>query len=102
MPNTVRATNLTITKSLNKFFIAKDTFRKQDGSQGNIFYKVWWSFPVQEGSTVNVLGSASAIVNNYEKDGVPQVIGQLVINATDVQVVPPATPIKSSTDWETF
>ena len=62
MPNIIKATNLTVTKAFPKFFIAQDTFKKQDGSEGKQNYKVWSQSVVQVGQIVNITGTASAIV----------------------------------------
>jgi len=88
MPNTIKATNLTVTKSFAKFFIAQDTFKKQDGSEGKQNYKIWSSHQVGVGQVVNVIGTASANVNEFnDKDGKPIVYAQLSINASEVTIV---------------
>jgi hypothetical protein len=103
MPNVIKATNLTVTKAFGKFFIAQDVFKKADGSEGKLNYKVWWSQPVQEGFTVEVIGNASSNVNEFvNQAGEKIVYAQLSINAKEVKVVSqvPLTPLSSS--WETF
>ena len=98
MPNTIKATNLTVTKTFPKFFIAQDTFKKQDGSEGKQNYKVWSTHQVGVGQVVNIIGSASANVNEFnDKEGKPVVYAQLSINATEVTVVGSA-----ASSWDTF
>lgn len=88
MPNTIKATNLTVTKTFPKFFIAQDTFKKQDGSEGKQNYKVWSTHQVGVGQTVNIIGTASANVNEFnDKDGKQVVYAQLSINASEVSIV---------------
>lgn len=88
MPNTIKATNLKVTRVFPKFFIAQDTFRKQDGSQGTQNFKIWWQGVVQQDQTVNVIGVASGSVNEFvDKNGQKVVYGQLTINATSVESV---------------
>jgi len=58
MPNVIKATNLTVTKAFGKFFIAQDVFKKTDGSEGKLNYKVWFTSPVSEGQVVDVVGNA--------------------------------------------
>lgn len=100
MPNTIKATNLTVTKSFAKFFVAFDTFKKVDGTEGKQNYKVWSTIPVEVGQVVNIIGSASANVNEFVEQGTgnPVVYAQLTINAKEVSIVSqPAT-----TNWDTF
>jgi hypothetical protein len=98
MPNVIKATDLTVTKVFPKFFIAQDTFRKADGSEGKLNYKIWANHSVQVGQIVNVVGNASANVNEFtDKDGKSVVYAQLSINANEITVVS-----GSSTSWETF
>jgi hypothetical protein len=99
MPNTIKATNLTVTKAFPKFFIAQDTFRKNDGTEGKQTYKIWSNIVVQIGQTVNIIGSASANVNEFndQATGKPVVYAQLSINASDVEVL--GVP---ATNWDTF
>jgi hypothetical protein len=100
MPNTIKATGLTVTKAFGKFFIAQDVFKKADGSEGKLNYKVWWTNPVQEGQTVEVIGNASANVNEFtDQSGKHVVYAQLSINAKEVKVVSAAPP---SGNWDTF
>lgn len=100
MPNTIKATNLTVTKSFEKFFIAVDTFKKADGSDGKQTYKVWSSQRVQPNQVVNVIGQASANVNEFkdQQTGAPVVYAQLSINAKEVEVLTPAP----ASSWDTF
>jgi hypothetical protein len=100
MPNTIKATNLTVTKSFPKFFIAQDTFKKADGTEGKQNYKVWSTIPVQTGQVVNIIGSASANVNEFveQATGKPIVYAQLSINAKEVEIVSQA----ATTSWDTF
>ncbi len=102
MPNTIKATNLTVTKSFEKFFIAVDTFKKADGSDGKQTYKIWSTQRVQPNQVVNVIGQASANVNEFrdQSTGNPVVYAQLTINAKEVEVLSQApTP---SSNWDTF
>jgi len=97
MPNQIQASNLSVTKVFPKFFIAQDTFRKADGTEGKLNYKIWSSHPVKVGEVVNVRGSASANVNEFtDKEGKPVVYGQLTINANEVVV------LSAGSSWETF
>jgi len=100
VPNTIKATNLTVTKTFAKFFIAVDVFKKTDGTEGKQTYKIWSNHPVKENQTVNVLGTASANVNEFvEKDtGKPVVYAQLSINAKEVEILGQA----AQTGWDTF
>lgn len=102
MPNTIKATNLTVTKSFEKFFIAVDTFKKADGSDGKQTYKIWSTQRVQPNQVVNIIGQASANVNEFtdQQTGNPVVYAQLTINAKEVEVLSPA-PAPSS-NWDTF
>jgi hypothetical protein len=96
MPNTIKAMDITVTKVFSKFFIAQDTFRKADGTEGKINYKVWSSHPVKAGQVVTVTGNASASVNEFtDKQGQPVVYGQLTINANEVVV-------STAGAWEVF
>lgn len=98
MPNQIQASNITVTKVFGKFFIAQDVFRKADGSEGKINYKVWSNQSVKVGDVLNVRGAASANVNEFtDKDGKPVVYGQLTINANEISVVS-----SSAGSWETF
>lgn len=102
MPNIIKATNITVTKSFGKFFIAQDVFRKADGSEGKLNYKVWAASPAQVGQIVNVTGTASANVNEFtDQQGQNVVYAQLTINAKEVEVVASA-PVAPSSNWETF
>ena len=103
MPNTIKATNLTVTKTYEKFFIAQDTFRKQDGSEGKQSYKIWSTQRVQPNSVINVIGSASGSVLQFndKNTGEPLTIGQLSINAKEIEVVSVGAPVPSS-NWDTF
>ena len=103
MPNTIKATNLTVTKTYEKFFIAQDTFRKQDGSEGRQSYKIWSTQRVQPNSVVNVIGSASGSVLQFndKNTGEPLTIGQLSINAKEIEVVSVGASVPSS-NWDTF
>ncbi|NBS71338.1 hypothetical protein EBT31_20875, partial [bacterium] len=78
---TTKATNLTVTKAFPKFFIAQDTFKKADGTEGKQNYKVWSNTVVQIGQTVNIIGSASANVNEFndQATGKPVVYAQPVV-----------------------
>jgi len=103
MPNTIKATNLTVTKAFGKFFIAQDVFRKADGTEGKLNYKIWWNQPVSEGQVLDVIGNASANVNEFtNQSGEHVVYAQLSINANEVKVISqvPLTPL--SANWETF
>jgi hypothetical protein len=99
MPNTIKATNLTVTKAFPKFFVAQDTFKKADGTEGKQTYKVWSNVLVQTGQTVNVIGSASANVNEFveQATGKPVVYAQLSINAKEVEILGVAPA-----NWDTF
>jgi hypothetical protein len=99
MPNTIKATNLTVTKAFPKFFIAQDTFKKADGTEGKQNYKVWSNTVVQIGQTVNIIGSASANVNEFndQATGKPVVYAQLSINAKEVEILGAAP-----SNWDTF
>lgn len=101
MPNTIKATNLTVTKTYDKFFMAQDTFRKQDGSEGKQSYKIWSTQRVQPNSVINVIGSASGSVLQFndKNTGEPVTIGQVSINAKEIEVVSVGAP---SSNWETF
>lgn len=103
MPNTIKATNLTVTKTYEKFFIAQDTFRKQDGSEGRQSYKIWTTQRVQPNSVINVIGSASGSVLQFndKNTGEPLTIGQLSINAKEIEVVSVGASVPSS-NWDTF
>jgi hypothetical protein len=103
VPNTIKATNLTVTKTYEKFFIAQDTFRKQDGSEGRQSYKIWSTQRVQPNSVVNVIGSASGSVLQFndKNTGEPLTIGQLSINAKEIEVVSVGASVPSS-NWDTF
>jgi hypothetical protein len=103
VPNTIKATNLTVTKTFEKFFIATDTFKKQDGSEGKQSYKIWSTQRVQPNSVVNVIGTASGSVLQFndQNTGAPVTIGQLSINAKDIEVVSLGA-VPPSTNWETF
>jgi hypothetical protein len=99
MPNTIKATNLTVTKAFPKFFVAFDTFKKSDGTEGKQNYKVWSTIPVQTGQVVNIIGSASANVNEFveQATGKNVVYAQLSINAKEVEIVS-----KGASNWDTF
>jgi hypothetical protein len=99
MPNTIKASNLTVTRAFPKFFVAQDTFTKNDGTEGKQSYKVWSNVFVQIGQTVNVIGSASANVNEFndQATGKPVVYAQLSINAKEVEILGVAP-----TNWDTF
>jgi hypothetical protein len=102
MPNIIKATNLTVTKAFGKFFIAQDVFKKVDGSEGKLNYKVWSTTPVSEGQVVDVLGNASANVNEFtDQSGKHVVYAQLSINAKEVNVIA-AAPVAPSSNWDTF
>jgi hypothetical protein len=107
MPNVIKATNLTVTKAFGKFFIAQDVFKKTDGSEGKLNYKVWSTTPVSEGQVVDVVGNASANVNEFtDQSGKHVVYAQLSINAKEVTLVA-AAPAASfgnppSSAWDTF
>lgn len=102
MPNTIKATGLTVTKAFGKFFIAQDVFKKVDGSEGKLNYKVWWSQPVQEGQVLEVIGNASSNVNEFvNQAGEKIVYAQLSINAKEVKVISQAAQTPSS-NWDTF
>lgn len=103
MPNTIKATNLTVTKTYEKFFIAQDTFKKQDGSEGRQSYKIWTTQRVQPNSVINVIGSASGSVLQFndKNTGEPLTIGQLSINAKEIEVVSVGASVPSS-NWDTF
>ncbi len=103
MPNTIKATNLTVTKTYEKFFIAQDTFRKQDGSEGRQSYKIWTTQRVQPNSVINVIGSASGSVLQFndKNTGEPLTIGQLSINAKEIEVISVGASVPSS-NWDTF
>lgn len=99
MPNTIKANNLTVSKVFGKFFIAEDVFKKQDGSEGKQKYKIWWNQPVQSGSKINVIGVASANVNEFvDEQGKTVVYAQLSINAKEVEVL----GVAPATSWDTF
>jgi hypothetical protein len=103
MPNTIKATGLTVTKAFNKFFVAQDVFKKADGSEGKLNYKVWWSEPIQEGYSVEVIGQASSNVNEFvNQAGEKIVYAQLSINAKEVKVVSQVPLTALSSNWETF
>jgi hypothetical protein len=103
VPNTIKATNLTVTKTYEKFFIAQDTFRKQDGSEGRQSYKIWTTQRVQPNSVINVIGSASGSVLQFndKNTGEPLTIGQLSINAKEIEVISVGASVPSS-NWDTF
>jgi len=105
VPNTIKATNLTVTKTFEKFFTATDTFKKFDGSEGKQTYKIWTTQKVAPNSVINVIGSASGSVLQWvDKLTNEQVtVGQVSINATDIEIVSlgQSTQIPSS-NWETF
>lgn len=103
MPNTIKATNLVVTKTFGKFFIAEDTYKKVDGSEGKQKYKIWSTHPVQPNQVVDVIGNASAATNEFvDQQGQKVVYAQLSINAKEVNVtatLPAQTP---SSNWDTF
>ena len=108
MPNVIKATNLTVTKAFGKFFIAQDVFKKVDGSEGKLNYKVWSTSPVSEGQVVDVVGNASANVNEFtDQSGKHVVYAQLSINAKEVNIIAAAPAPSSfgtppSSNWDTF
>lgn len=98
MPNVIKATNLTVTKVFPKFFVAHDTFKKQDGSEGKQTYKIWWNKShITENLVVDVVGTASANVNEFrDKENNLITYAQLSVNASEVKV---SNPQQS---WDTF
>lgn len=103
MPNTIKATNLTVTKTFEKFFIATDTFKKNDGSEGKQSYKIWTSQKVQPNSVINVIGSASGSVLQFtdKQTNLPVTVGQLSINAKEIEILSLGSAAPS-TSWDTF
>lgn len=105
MPNTIKATNLTVTKTYEKFFTATDTFKKFDGTEGKQTYKIWTSQKVSVNSVINVIGSASGSVLQFvDRLTNEQVtVGQVSINAKEIEIVSlgQATEAPSS-NWDTF
>jgi hypothetical protein len=105
VPNTIKATNLTVTKTFEKFFIATNTFKKFDGSEGKQSYKIWTTQKVSINSVINVIGSASGSVLQFtDKNTNEQVtVGQLSINAKEIEVVSLGqAPQAVSSNWDTF
>jgi hypothetical protein len=105
VPNTIKATNLVVTKTFGKFFIAVDTFKKADGSEGKQTFKIWSTEPVQPNQVVDVVGNASANVNEFtDQQGQKVTYAQLSINAKEVKVTAslPSTPAAPSSNWDTF
>jgi hypothetical protein len=85
MSGEIRFANVEVVRTHKGGFTVVSAFRKNDGSEGKTYVKVWSNARVAEGDKITVLGEPSARISEYtDKQGEHKVVAELHVNNATV------------------